>query len=60
LFHSIIFFLSLALTAGSMIMERKEGMQERCLVLGKYLCLSCGTYQRWNYSSRFWHIWLRF
>lgn len=31
---TIIFFMSLALTAGSMIMERKEGMQERCLVLG--------------------------
>ncbi|PNF21464.1 ABC transporter G family member 23 [Cryptotermes secundus] len=31
---TIIFFLSLALTAGSMIMERKEGLQERCLVLG--------------------------
>lgn len=31
---TIIFFLSLALTAGSMITERKEGIQERCLVLG--------------------------
>lgn len=31
---TIIFFLSLALTAASMIIERKEGMQERCLVLG--------------------------
>lgn len=31
---TIIFFLSVALTAGAMLIERNEGMLERCLVSG--------------------------
>lgn len=31
---TIIFFLSVALTSGAMLIERNEGMLERCLVSG--------------------------
>ncbi|KAJ9584688.1 hypothetical protein L9F63_020970 [Diploptera punctata] len=31
---TMIFFLAVALTVGALMMERKEGMLERCLVLG--------------------------
>jgi hypothetical protein len=31
---SIIFFLSVALTSGAMLIERNEGILERCLVSG--------------------------
>lgn len=31
---TIIFFLSVALTSGAMLIERNEGMLERCLVMG--------------------------
>lgn len=33
-FSSIIFFLSVALTSGAMLIERNEGILERCLVSG--------------------------
>lgn len=33
-FFRIIFFLSVALTSGAMLIERNEGMLERCLVAG--------------------------
>lgn len=33
-FAAIIFFLSVALTSGAMLIERNEGMLERCLVSG--------------------------
>lgn len=33
-FAAIIFFLSVALTSGAMLIERNEGMLERCLVCG--------------------------
>lgn len=34
IFYRIIFFLSVALTSGAMLIERNEGILERCLVSG--------------------------
>ncbi|CAB0006328.1 unnamed protein product [Nesidiocoris tenuis] len=42
---TIVFFLSVALTSGTMLIERNEGILERCLVSGKVLRLgiSCAN-----------------